>query len=51
MILLFLLFGATGLALYAGACAGVVVIGLVVRFWWVVALGGFVAALAARVPA
>lgn len=50
MLLLFLIFGTTGLALYAGACAGVVLVGLVVRFWWVVALGGFVAALAVRVP-
>lgn len=39
------------LGFYLWACVGVVVVALIVRFWWVVALGGLVAALAARVPA
>lgn len=49
MLHLFVLAALGWLGFYVWACVGIAVVALVVRFWWVLALGGLVAALAARV--
>lgn len=50
MIVLFALFGLTGVGLYVGACLGVGALYLAVRFAWVLAGAGLVVAIAARSP-